>query len=49
MKEVKVIKANTNIIHRGKGRELGVLLRVAAYCRVSTDDEDQLNSYRSQL
>ena len=38
MKEVKVIKANTNIIHRGKGRELGVLLRVAAYCRVSTDD-----------
>ena len=49
MKEVKVIKANTNIIHRGKGRDLGVLMRVAAYCRVSTDDEDQLNSYRSQV
>ena len=49
MKEVQVIKANANIIHRGKGRELGILLRVAAYCRVSTDDEDQLNSYRSQV
>ena len=24
------------------------VLRVAAYCRVSTDDEDQLNSYRTQ-
>ena len=25
------------------------LLRVAAYCRVSTDDEDQLNSYEAQV
>ncbi len=24
-------------------------LRVAAYCRVSTDSEDQLNSYNSQI
>lgn len=24
------------------------VMRVAAYCRVSTDDEDQLNSYRTQ-
>ena len=24
------------------------ILKVAAYCRVSTDDEDQLNSYRTQ-
>ena len=24
-------------------------LRVAAYCRVSTDDEDQLNSYNAQV
>ena len=24
-------------------------LRVAAYCRVSTDSEDQLNSYKSQV
>ncbi len=25
------------------------MLRVAAYCRVSTDDEDQLNSYNAQV
>ena len=25
------------------------LLKVAAYCRVSTDDEDQLNSYNAQM
>lgn len=25
------------------------ILKVAAYCRVSTDDEDQLNSYRTQM
>lgn len=25
------------------------LLRVAAYCRVSTDSDDQLNSYNSQV
>lgn len=24
-------------------------IRVAAYCRVSTDSEDQLNSYMAQL
>lgn len=27
----------------------GQKLKVAAYCRVSTDDEDQLNSYRVQM
>ncbi len=27
----------------------GQKLKVAAYCRVSTDDEDQLNSYRAQV
>ena len=25
------------------------ILRMAAYCRVSTDSEDQLNSYNSQI
>lgn len=25
------------------------LLRVAAYCRVSTDDKEQLTSYRNQI
>ncbi|MEE0809107.1 MAG: recombinase family protein [Acutalibacteraceae bacterium] len=28
--------------------EFGKRMKVAAYCRVSTDDEDQLNSYRVQ-
>ena len=47
MAEVKVIKANKeNIVRRGKVIEQ---LRVAAYCRVSTDSEDQINSYNSQV
>ena len=25
------------------------ILRVAAYCRVSTDSEEQINSYKNQL
>lgn len=47
MKEVKIIKADRDKsrIKRGKVDEL---LRVAAYCRVSTDSEDQLSSYISQ-
>ena len=28
--------------------EFGKRIKVVAYCRVSTDDEDQLNSYRVQ-
>jgi len=47
MAEVKVIKANRdNIVRRGVAIKQ---LRVAAYCRVSTDTEDQINSYNSQL
>ena len=47
MAEVKVIKANRdNIVRRGVDIKQ---LRVAAYCRVSTDTEDQINSYNSQL
>ena len=47
MAEVKVIKANKeNIVRRGMVIEQ---LRVAAYCRVSTDTEDQINSYKSQV
>lgn len=48
MQEVKLIKAN-----RGYGaREVSdsqEKVRVAAYCRVSTDDEEQLDSYKSQV
>ena len=47
MSEVKVIKASKDgRTSRGRTVEL---LRVAAYCRVSTDTEDQMNSYNSQL
>lgn len=49
MGNVEIIKAKTNIIDRSKGKNINRKLRVAAYCRVSTDDEDQLNSYRSQV
>lgn len=49
MNEVEIIKASTSIIDRGKSKKLDKRLRVAAYCRVSTNDEDQLNSYRSQV
>ncbi len=49
MKKVEIIKAKTSIADRGKSRRLDKKLRVGPYCRVSTDDEDQLNSYRSQM
>lgn len=47
MSEVKIIKANAQIVDRTKAQNLGVL-RVAAYCRVSTDHEEQLESFESQ-
>ena len=49
MNKVEVIKASTNLIDRRKSISVDKRLRVAAYCRVSTDSEDQLNSYRSQV
>ena len=45
--EVKIIKANTPTELSSK-RKIE-RLRVAAYCRVSTDDEDQTKSYQSIL
>ena len=30
-------------------KNINKILRVAAYCRVSTDDEEQLTSYRNQI
>ena len=45
--EVKVIKATTNVIDRSRAQS-GEVLRVAAYCRVSTDSKEQLESYESQ-
>ncbi|MCL2604001.1 MAG: recombinase family protein [Defluviitaleaceae bacterium] len=48
MKQVEVIKASNNLTNRVFSKTLD-RLRVAAYCRVSTDSEDQLNSYKSQV
>ena len=45
---VQVIKASVTPRDRRKLNQLGEL-RVGAYCRVSTDTEDQLNSYNSQV
>ncbi|HBG7379488.1 TPA: recombinase family protein [Clostridioides difficile] len=48
MKEVEIIKKNDNLENRRRGKYIDCK-RVAAYCRVSTDSEDQLNSYKSQV
>jgi len=48
MHEVEVIKANRKISDRTAGK-LADILRVAPYARVSTDSEEQLNSYKSQV
>jgi site-specific DNA recombinase len=47
-KKVEVIKANEGRINRKNSKTIE-RLRVAAYCRVSTDSEEQLESYQSQL
>lgn len=39
MNKVEVIKANVNLIYRKKSAQIDKRLRVAAYCRVSTDNE----------
>lgn len=43
---VTKIEANPLLV---KGKSDFRIMRVAAYCRVSTDDEDQLNSYQAQI
>lgn len=45
---VKVRKATKQTVNRRKGIHLNVL-RVCAYARVSTDSEEQLESYQSQV
>ena len=46
--EVEIIKANNPFDDSSNGRKLE-RMRVAAYCRVSTDDEDQIKSYNSMV
>ncbi|MCT1905253.1 recombinase family protein [Oceanobacillus sojae] len=48
MSEVEIIKGNNSRFTHRRGRAIEQR-RVAAYCRVSTDDEDQLSSYKSQV
>ncbi len=48
MQEVEVIKAKNVLARQARGKAIE-RLRVATYCRVSTDSEDQLNSYKSQV
>jgi len=52
MAEVEVIKASEGIVKRRRNYEGAGLRferkRVAAYVRVSTDGEEQLNSFQSQ-
>lgn len=48
MMEIEVIKADSPLGEKSPGRKLEKL-RVAAYCRVSTDDEDQIKSYNSMV
>ncbi len=48
MKEVQVIEACSDRINRRNSKKID-RLRVAAYCRVSTDSEEQLLSYNSQV
>ena len=45
--EIELIKANE--FSEGSARKRVERLRVAAYCRVSTDDEDQIKSYNSMV
>jgi len=48
MNKVEVIKASARPTNRMYKKTLD-RLRVAAYCRVSTDNEEQLSSYNSQV
>ena len=47
--EVQVIEKVQGGIDRATGLQINRKLKVAAYARVSTDSEDQLNSFESQV
>ena len=47
--EIQVIEKTNGRINRVTGTTIKERLRVCAYCRVSTGNEEQLNSYQSQL
>ena len=47
--KVQVIEKKKGRINRTTGEEIKGNLRVCAYARVSTEKEEQINSYNSQL
>ena len=47
--EVQVIEKVQGRIDRTTGLQINRKLKVAAYARVSTDSEDQLNSFESKV
>lgn len=48
MSKVQIIEAQKEKIDRTTGKVVNKM-RVAAYCRVSTDSDEQMNSYQSQV
>ena len=48
-RNITVIPAKKNSTEGNRGRTQKKKLRVAAYCRVSTDQEEQLSSYEKQV
>ena len=48
MSKVQVIEAQKEKIDRNTGKTINKS-RVAAYCRVSTDSDEQMNSYQAQV
>ena len=48
MADVEIIKAKEAVIVHRRGKRVEQL-RVAAYCRVSTDGDEQIESYNSQV
>ena len=48
-RNITVIPAKQVAIKGGKVNHNNHMLRVAAYCRVSTDQEEQLNSFENQV
>ena len=47
-KRIQIIPATKNLGSESALRHSDGILRAAAYCRVSTDKEEQLNSYEAQ-
>lgn len=49
MDNIEKQKINTKLLQEKIGLQINRKLKVAAYARVSTDSEDQLNSFESQV